>query len=217
MKARRCKWCREAYTPTSSTQRYCKSDCVREALNLKSREAHARHKAKMERLKLPGGKVARICITCGKEYKRYSSQVKWGGTDYCSKKCHHGNKPKLSIANLDADWAKLIKLRSGGKCEYCGKDSGLNAHHIFSRSNYSTRWDVNNGISLCVSHHTFSSGFSAHKTPAEFVEWIKEYRGADWYDMLRKKAKEIYKPDYEEVAQYLLKAKNEASLTIKQV
>lgn len=31
----------------------------------------------------------------------------------------------------------------------------------------------------------FSSKFSAHKTPAEFVEWAIEKRGQEWYDDLK--------------------------------
>ena len=31
----------------------------------------------------------------------------------------------------------------------------------------------------------FSSKFSAHKTPAEFVEWAIEKRGQEWYEDLK--------------------------------
>lgn len=90
---------------------------------------------------------------------------------------------------LDIAWSKLVKLRAGMKCEIpsCGK-TVLNSHHIFSRSKKSTRWHVQNGICLCVGHHTFSSTFSAHKTPLEFVEWLIKYKGEDYIDRLRIKA-----------------------------
>ena len=61
---------------------------------------------------------------------------------------------------LDIAWSKLVKLRAGMKCEYCSKTSYLNSHHIYSRSKKSTRWNPDNGICLCVGHHTFSSTFS---------------------------------------------------------
>lgn len=109
-----------------------------------------------------------------------------------------------SIKKLDETWANLVKIRDGGRCVYCGKTSYLNSHHIFSRSNRSTRWDVNNGITLCVAHHTFSSGFSAHKTPAEFIEWIKELKGEEWYNALRRKAKSIDKRKRSEILEELL-------------
>ena len=94
---------------------------------------------------------------------------------------------------LDDAWSKLVKLRAGNKCEYCGKTTTLNSHHIYSRSNRSVRWDENNGICLCVAHHTFSSGFSAHKTPLEFVDWLKREKGVDFVQKLRVKANKTIK------------------------
>lgn len=94
---------------------------------------------------------------------------------------------------LDDAWSKLVKLRAGNKCEYCGKQTALNSHHIFSRSNMSTRWLPQNGICLCVGHHTFSSSFSAHKCPVEFTIWLTETRGQNFIDTLRIKAKSISK------------------------
>jgi len=90
---------------------------------------------------------------------------------------------------LDVAWSKLVKLKAGMKCEIprCGKTT-LNSHHIYSRSKKSTRWYVGNGICLCVGHHTFSSKFSAHKTPLEFTEWLVEYKGEDEMDRLRLRA-----------------------------
>ena len=35
---------------------------------------------------------------------------------------------------LDNAWSELVKLRSGMKCEYCGKTTHWNSHHIYSRS-----------------------------------------------------------------------------------
>jgi hypothetical protein len=89
---------------------------------------------------------------------------------------------------LDIAWSKLVKLKAGMKCEYCGKTTPLNSHHIFSRSNKSTRWHPINGVCLCVGHHTFSSTFSAHKTPLEFVDWLTRYKGSEFIDRLRIKA-----------------------------
>lgn len=94
---------------------------------------------------------------------------------------------------LDDAWSLLVKLLAGEKCEYCGKASPLNSHHVYSRSKRSTRWAVENGVCLCVGHHTFSSSFSAHKTPTEFTEWIIEKRGREWYDNLRLKANQTEK------------------------
>lgn len=94
---------------------------------------------------------------------------------------------------LDEAWSLLVKLRAGMKCEYCGKETTLNSHHIYSRSKRSTRWDIDNGICLCVSHHTFNSGFSAHKTPLEFIDWLKEYKGEQFIIKLKHKAHQTLK------------------------
>jgi len=97
-------------------------------------------------------------------------------------------KRKGIDGKLDQAWAILVKHRAGWKCEFCGKKGYLNAHHIYSRSKKSTRWDVANGISLCVGHHVFNSKFSAHKTPLEFVRWLENYKGIDYLERLTLKA-----------------------------
>ena len=103
---------------------------------------------------------------------------------------------------LDKLWAELVKLRASNKCEKCGKREYLNAHHIYSRSNYSTRWDETNGCCLCAGHHTLTND-SAHKAPMEFIEWIKEKRGETWYQTLRLKANNIHKQDKKLLKIYL--------------
>ena len=143
----------------------------------------------------------RKCKHCKKKFMQVRKlQV------FCSRKCSSPyydvklKKPKLE--RLDTLWSKKVKTLAGDKCEYCGKTTGLNSHHIFSRSNRRVRWDLDNGISVCVLHHVFGT-FSAHKAPLEFAEWLKEHRGEDWYFRLRAKAKitEPYKkPNKEQEA-----------------
>ena len=89
---------------------------------------------------------------------------------------------------LDDAWSLLVKLEAGMRCEVCGTDKNLNSHHIYSRSNRSVRWDESNGVCLCVAHHTFSSSFSAQKTPTEFTFWLVENYGQVYMDELRLKA-----------------------------
>ena len=96
---------------------------------------------------------------------------------------------------LDKAWSKLVKLRAGMKCEIqgCTHKPTLNSHHIFSRKNAATRWDVNNGICLCVGHHTMSSKFSAHGNSIAFTYWLEEYKGSDFIDELSTKAHSVKK------------------------
>jgi hypothetical protein len=91
---------------------------------------------------------------------------------------------------LDIAWSLLVKLEAGMKCEIenCQHKPTLNSHHIFTRSNRSTRWDTANGVCLCVGHHTFSSKFSAHQTPTEFTYWLHRIYGDLFMEELSVKA-----------------------------
>ena len=109
---------------------------------------------------------------------------------------------------LDDAWSLLVKLKAGNKCEYCGKEKPLNSHHIFSRSNKSVRWDLKNGMCLCVGHHTFNSRFSAHKTPTEFTYWLEKVKGKEYINRLTVKAhttKKWYKFEKEALLEDLKK------------
>ena len=113
-------------------------------------------------------------------------------------------KRKSDLKICDELWSKLIKVRAKFECEYCWKTTYLNSHHIFSRNNYSTRFDLDNGICLCVAHHTMSPKFSAHKTPMEFSDRVREYRWEERYQALKEKKNKLRDKDYDGVKQYLL-------------
>lgn len=91
---------------------------------------------------------------------------------------------------MDSIWSKLIRLRSGGKCEYCleekreykgGPGIWLEAAHIIGRTNRSTRWLLENGKALCSGCH---AGYDQH-LPIEHE--IRCYLiGEDKYQELRK-------------------------------
>ena len=54
------------------------------------------------------------------------------------------------------EWAKTIKVRDGWKCKINNKDCNgkIIAHHILRWSEFpELRYDVNNGIALCIFHH----------------------------------------------------------------
>ena len=94
---------------------------------------------------------------------------------------------------LDDAWSKAVKIRDNFECQYCRRQTTLNSHHIFSRRNRSTRWDLNNGITLCVSHHTFSSKFSAHGNGIAFARWLEAKMGKKWLNLLELKANQTVK------------------------
>lgn len=92
-------------------------------------------------------------------------------------------------------WAEIAKLRAGNRCEYpgCYKTNNLNAHHVFSRSRQSTRYDVENSICLCSGHHSLNND-SAHKDPCFLKKILGEMSGfkpirtKQWFDLLYRKA-----------------------------
>jgi len=96
--------------------------------------------------------------------------------------------------NLDIAWSKLVKLRAGNQCQFCGLgDETLASHHIFGRANKSVRWDVENGVALCYIHHVSSSVFSAHGTPDKFDEWINGIKGVAFMGRLTRRKNSLGK------------------------
>lgn len=107
---------------------------------------------------------------------------------------------------LDILWAKLVKDSAKNRCEICGKDTNLNSHHIISRNNLYFRWDLKNGICLCVGHHKFFNE-SAHLDPVWFIGWIMEHRKED-YEYLLSKRKELFDKDYARIEKELIEIEN---------
>lgn len=104
---------------------------------------------------------------------------------------------KKEMNKLDELWS--LKVRSVGVCERCGRTTHLNPHHIYSRSNRAVRWDLNNGICLCSGCHVLCTD-SAHKAPADFIDWVKDYRGSVWWARLVVQKNKIVKDqDFETI------------------
>lgn len=125
-------------------------------------------------------------------------------------------KQKL-MRKCDQKRSVLVKKRAWWKCEVdgCNKDSYLNAHHLFSRVNWNTRYDIDNGICLCAGHHTMSSNFSAHKTPLEFAEWVINKKWKERYDNMKRKSKMLWDKDYDKVMKYLEDKEQEINEMVK--
>lgn len=208
--------CGKVFRPDASTRKYCSYPCALKNRRKRGMERKCATCKKVFYVRPGGidkikycsmpcmgkGKVKgkpRPCKNCGKIYSRPPSQEYWRGKSlHCSMSCKtqwHRKTVKPHINTIDGLWSQLVKKRAGNKCEYCGRTTSLNAHHIFSRSNRATRWDEMNGLCVCVEHHIFGN-FSAHKSPIEFVEWLKEKRGLKWYQELRRRAATIVKPNY---------------------
>jgi len=88
---------------------------------------------------------------------------------------------KKWMKKLDNLWAKKIKERDKFTCQRCkSKSKRLNACHFYSRNNKTLRWDMDNGVCLCVGCH-----FWGHQNPAEFTEWFKSWVGKEVFEQLQ--------------------------------
>lgn len=115
------------------------------------------------------GDKNRICPNCGKHFIADRKE-----RIYCSHKCytshreysrgenHPSWKGGVSKLNDKKDswdykkWRKQVYERDYWTCQHCGyKGQEINAHHIYSWKYYpEKRYDIDNGITLCVSCHT---------------------------------------------------------------
>lgn len=124
-------------------------------------------------------RVTLVCDYCGNEFERCNSEVKWHDLRgykkiFCSSKCSYEyysgeNSPnwiedrsQLKDQNKSIRWSKnMIKWRKSVyerdnyTCQICGRYGvELNAHHIKQFAKYpKLRFDVDNGITLCVNCH----------------------------------------------------------------
>ena len=90
---------------------------------------------------------------------------------------------KISIDKCDKIWGKIVRERDR-RCLHCGNTQNLQAHHLFRRGISATRYNLDNGLTLCSSCHTFNYKFSAHKTEQTFKIWAEAYLGPERYKTL---------------------------------
>ena len=106
--------------------------------------------------------------------------------DLKSKKGPKTSRRRL-IESLDRAFSIAVRKRDG-QCLRCGKKTPVYTHHIMSRRYLGTRWDMENGVTLCVSHHR-----RAHGDPEEFRDWVLAWMGRERFDFLKYRALRITK------------------------
>ena len=91
-------------------------------------------------------------------------------------------KKKSKVTICDELWALAVKKQAGWKCEVCGRtptnDNGtilLQSHHMIPRTNYSTRFMLENGVCFCYKDHIHF----AHKDALGFGDWFRGARKED--------------------------------------
>lgn len=108
---------------------------------------------------------------------------------------------RKQIKQLDILWSKAVKERAGYKCEFClREDLRLNSCHIVGRRYRGTRWDLQNGLSLCFPHH---AEYDQHGPQAKDI--FNNLIGENRYDLLRMRAMEVTRnQDFETIKKSLV-------------
>lgn len=82
---------------------------------------------------------------------------------------------KKELKELDLTWKLKVKQRDNYTCQICGKKiekKNCHAHHIIPKGVKLTRWDIDNGITLCYRCHKVGL-FSPHMNAIWFTFWLK--------------------------------------------
>lgn len=78
------------------------------------------------------------------------------------------------------EWRNKIFARDKYRCQICGnKKDDLNAHHLYSwHSHKEKRFELDNGITLCETHHKEFHSIYGYKnnTKEQFEEYKKKYK-----------------------------------------
>lgn len=96
-------------------------------------------------------------------------------------------------------WSEAVRERDAFSCCFCGVKKGdvnqfnpdlkvkIDAHHALQKEikDCPLKYSIDNGISLCPSHHKFNGETSAHKSPIVFYDWFKK-QYPDRYDFILK-------------------------------
>lgn len=93
---------------------------------------------------------------------------------------------------LDNRWRIKVNDRWNGRCAMCATRHGLECHHIIKRRFKSTRWDVRNGLLLCVEHHGM-----CEQHPQWADQWVVKKFGQHFLDDLKKQGRQIFQGNYE--------------------
>ena len=98
------------------------------------------------------------------------------------KKVRKLEKPSRIRRRLMRLWSTKVLETAGRCCAICGLKTGdivkgkvqkTDAHHIEDRRNHSLKFDILNGICLCVWHHKYSKN-AAHQSVVFFSNWLQK-------------------------------------------
>lgn len=93
---------------------------------------------------------------------------------------------RLKLTKKDKEWAAGVKDRDGWECVICGSKVKPSAHHLIPREEKTTKYEINNGLTLCPNHHLFSRKISAHNNPLALARWLMLHRPNTWIWIIKK-------------------------------
>ncbi|MFH0896929.1 MAG: hypothetical protein V1850_02625 [Candidatus Bathyarchaeota archaeon] len=118
--------------------------------------------------------------------------------DYLMKK---RTKKQVWTKKLDDLFRKVIQTRDDSTCQVCGKKSGCQVSHFFSRRRLSVRWDTRNACLMCVHCHLYWF----HRDIGSASKWLHIYLGEKNYQNLWTKAQVVKAQiNYEQIYKDLL-------------
>ena len=90
---------------------------------------------------------------------------------------------KQLCKRADDLWSVAVKSDWANRCAVCGSNGKLHPHHIVPRQFESLRYELMNGIALCVQHHIFDGKVAPHQNAAGWLAWLTDTYPtlANWY------------------------------------
>lgn len=82
---------------------------------------------------------------------------------FCSRLCSNTSRQKENQRHRKSGaynrWRRAVVSRDGGRCRRCGGRGQVHAHHLRSwAENPDLRFDIDNGVTLCVECHEATHG-----------------------------------------------------------
>jgi hypothetical protein len=143
----------------------------------------------LDRMEEDRGAYWKCLCDCGKEIVTSGHSLRSGGTQSCG--ClrrdsmprgvdHHNWKGGITSENRKIrtsaeyrNWRKLVLKRDNYTCRECGAtDKELSAHHIKSFVDFpEDRFDINNGITLCLDCHKETNNYGGSATRTDLRDY----------------------------------------------
>ena len=92
------------------------------------------------------------------------------------------NRDATPTARRMADdvWSAAVKEDWNYRCAICGQCHTLNSHHIIPRQHYGSRYEMLNGICLCVNCHQYCPHYSPHVNGRGFDLWLEQHHQVNY-------------------------------------